>query len=208
MSSLSEKATNTLSNIPFEDIIGGPLTACINAQADAAAATVQFIQSVGFKTKGEGENMELETVNVSFSYTRKNSTGIDESISVKVPLLTIVPIPYLAITNVQIDFKAKVSGIEKSGYVYESSKTQTENTESSKKTGLGIFYKKTTKMNTSLSSKKDSRSTRDSSFSVESTIDVSVTAGQESMPAGMLKILEILSNAVEVSNKSASGANS
>lgn len=201
MSNTSEKMVHSLSNIPFEDVIGGPLTACINAQADAAAATVQFIQSVGFKTKGEGEDMVLETVNVTFSYTRKNTRGIDEEISVKIPLLTIVPIPYLAITNVQIDFKAKVSGIEKSGYVYETSNSNTQSTETNQKAGLGIFYKKTTKMNTSLSSKKDSKSTRDSSFSVESTIDVSVTAAQESMPAGMLKILEILSNAVEVSNK-------
>ena len=48
------------------------------------------------------------------------------------------------------------------------------------------------------SSKKDSKATAESKYSVESTIDVAVKAGQESMPAGMAKVLELLGTALDV----------
>ena len=53
-------------------------------------------------------------------------------------------------------------------------------------------------MKTSISSKRDSKSTRDSSFSIESTIDVAVHASQDSMPAGMAKVLEMLGSAMDL----------
>jgi hypothetical protein len=39
---------NTLKNVPFENIIGGPLKAAINAQSIAARSTVDFIQQGRF----------------------------------------------------------------------------------------------------------------------------------------------------------------
>jgi len=48
------------------------------------------------------------------------------------------------------------------------------------------------------SSKKDSKATAESKYSVESTIDVAVKAGQEGMPAGMAKVLELLGNSLDV----------
>ena len=48
------------------------------------------------------------------------------------------------------------------------------------------------------SSKKDSKATEESKYSVESTIDVAVKAGQDSMPAGLAKVLELLGNSLDV----------
>ena len=53
-------------------------------------------------------------------------------------------------------------------------------------------------MNASYSSKKDSSATKDSKYSVEYTMDVAVHAGQDSMPAGMAKVLEMLNNSISV----------
>ena len=50
----------------------------------------------------------------------------------------------------------------------------------------------------SLCYKKDSKATAESKYSVESTIDVAVKAGQEGMPAGMAKVLELLGSALDV----------
>lgn len=55
-------------------------------------------------------------------------------------------------------------------------------------------------MNASYSSKKDSKATSDSKYSVEYTMDVAVKAGQDSMPAGLSKILELLGNSLDVSD--------
>ena len=51
-------------------------------------------------------------------------------------------------------------------------------------------------MKGSISTKRDSKSTRDSNYSIEATIDVNVTAHSESMPAGMAKVLEMLNQAI------------
>lgn len=46
--------------------------------------------------------------------------------------------------------------------------------------------------------KKDSRATQESKYSVEYTMDVAVKAGQESMPAGLAKVLELLGSSLDV----------
>lgn len=49
----SQVATSALQAIPFGSIIGGPLKACIEAQAMAAQTSWQFIQEVGLNTNPE-----------------------------------------------------------------------------------------------------------------------------------------------------------
>lgn len=188
---VDKKVTGTLNSIPFESIIGGPLSACINAQAEAAVSTVNFIKSVGLTQDTEGN---VKAVYVVFSYIQNG-----RKVNISVPLLTIVPIPYIAIHNIDIDFKLAVSGVEQdsteSGFTVEGQQTRSSET---KKGGGWLTKKKVSKMTTSISTKRDSKSTSDSRYSVEATIDVSVHAGQESMPAGMSKILELLGGALDV----------
>ena len=42
------RAVEELRQIPFSSLIGGPLTAAIEAQALAARSSIEFIQKVGF----------------------------------------------------------------------------------------------------------------------------------------------------------------
>ena len=46
----AQMATNALQAIPFSSMIGGPLKACIEAQAMAAQTSWDFIQKVGLNT--------------------------------------------------------------------------------------------------------------------------------------------------------------
>ena len=189
-SSASQTATNALQAIPFGTIIGGPLKACIEAQALAAQTTWEFIQNVGLNI--DPETKEKKAVNVTFQFIQNG-----EMVQLNVPLLTIVPIPYIAINTVDISFKANITASA-------SSKDESEEHSSSdKKASFSAGYKGwgahvNSNMNASVSSKKDSKSTQDSKYSVEYTMDVNVKAGQDSMPAGMSKILEILGNSLQV----------
>lgn len=97
----SQEVTNVLQAIPFGSIIGGPLKACIEAQAMAAQTSWQFIQEVGLNTNPE--TGEKEAVNVSFQFMQNGRMA-----QLNVPLLTIVPIPYIAIHNIDINFKANI----------------------------------------------------------------------------------------------------
>lgn len=188
---VADKTIGALNGIPFESIIGGPLSACINAQAEAAVSTVNFIESVGLK---EGKDGTKEAVYVVFSYVQGGRRA-----NISVPLLTIVPIPYIAINNISLDFKVAINGTEQSTLEeQQSDETKTDKSKNTAKGGGWLTKRTTTKMNTSISSKRDSKSTQDSKFSIEATIDVHVQAGQESMPSGMAKILSMLNDAVDV----------
>lgn len=187
----SQVVTNSLQAIPFSSLIGGPLNACIEAQAMAARRTWEFIQEAGLET--DPETGEKKAVNVSFSFMQGG-----RMMQLDVPLLTIVPIPYIAIHSVDISFKASISA---------STSASSEEAEStSKGGGVGMnggvktgLFNVDAKFNASYSSKKDSKATSESKYCVEYTMDVAVKAGQDSMPGGLAKILEILGNSLNVS---------
>ncbi len=186
---VANKSIGTLQGLPFDNLIGGPLNACIQAQNDAAMTSINFINNVCLNE--DKETGEKSAVYVSFSFIQNG-----RKVVINVPMIAIVPIPYIAINSIDISFKATVNGVES-----ESSSTETEyeskgTKKSTRKTGW--FRKKTTTINSTFSTKRDSKSTQDSKFSVEATIDVAVHAGQESMPAGMAKILEMLGAAMDL----------
>lgn len=182
-------AINAMQAISFSSMIGGPLNACIEAQAMAARTSWEFIKEVGLNTDEKGQK---SAVMVAFSFNRGG-----RMVQLNVPLLTIVPIPYIAINTIDINFKASISA---------SSSTASETTEHTEAGGelgakaelnLGLFSMEAN-LKANYSSKKDSKATAESKYSVESTIDVAVKAGQESMPAGMAKVLELLGTALDV----------
>ena len=186
---VANKSIGTLQGLPFDNLIGGPLSACIQAQNDAAMTSINFINNVCLNE--DKETGEKSAIYVSFSFIQNG-----RKVVINVPMIAIVPIPYIAINSIDISFKATVNGVES-----ESSSTETEyeskgTKKSTRKTGL--FRRKTTTINSTFSTKRDSKSTQDSKFSVEATIDVAVHAGQESMPAGMAKILEMLGAAMDL----------
>ncbi|MBQ3188725.1 MAG: DUF2589 domain-containing protein [Bacteroidaceae bacterium] len=186
----SQVATNALQAIPFGSIIGGPLKACIEAQAMAAQTSWQFIQEVGLNTNPE--TGEKEAVNVSFQFMQNGRMA-----QLNVPLLTIVPIPYIAIHNIDINFKANISASSSSVSEQTSSESVDAGADIAAKIGWGPFSVQAN-MRANYSSKKDSKATQSSQYSVEYTMDVAVKAGQDNMPAGLAKVLELLGSSMDV----------
>lgn len=188
----SQVATSALQAIPFGSIIGGPLNACIEAQAMAAQTSWKFIDAVGLMT--DKKTGEKKTVNVSFQFLQNGRMA-----QINVPLLTIVPIPYIAIQTVDIAFKANISASSSSVTETSSSSALESELDAKGKIGYGPFSV-SAEMKANYSSKKDSKSTQESKYSVEYTMDVAVKAGQDSMPAGLAKVLELLNSAMDVSD--------
>lgn len=198
----SQVATSALQAIPFASIIGGPLDACIKAQAMAAKTTWEFIKEVGLqfdkehKKNNEEEDATLtkKAINVSFTFVQNGNT-----VRLNIPLLTIIPIPFIAIQNVDIAFKASISAA--SSTAEEKTSNDQFNLELTEggRFGWGLYGMKFD-MKGGYSSKKDSRATQDSKYSVEYTMDVGIRAGQENMPAGLAKVLEILNSSLNVSD--------
>ena len=177
-----QSATQLLGSLPFGSLIGGPLTAAVEAQAHAAMSSVDFIKAVGFAGEDGG------TVrNVTFKYKKADgSVG-----SLEVPLLTIVPVPFLRINDLSIGFKANISATTERSSSTTSSTATSATAEASARY---LFFQ--AKLNGSVSSKKDSTSTASSKYAVEYTIDVNVHAVQDDMPKGLATVLGILNESV------------
>ncbi|MEM9037563.1 MAG: DUF2589 domain-containing protein [Actinomycetota bacterium] len=177
--------------LPMEQIIGGPLQAVIKAQSLAASETSNFVQQVGLT--GPDDARVARTVD--FSFTRKvpqddEGTSVQtETVNLNVPLLTIVPVPFIRIEEATIDFECKVS----------SSTLDTSTHKAGVETSAsGGFWGVRIKVKASYSYQR----TRKDQIDKSATLKVHVKAVQDDMPAGLGRILEILETAVNDSDAS------
>lgn len=206
-------ATETLTAIPFGALIGGPLKAAIEAQALAARTTIDFIKAVGFeppKASDEDDPFSIEpnpepkepalgpVRNVTFTYQVEQADGTKQLATLTVPILTIVPIPYIRIDEMTIDFTAKIveQQVNKSSSSYESSSSQSQGSSY----GWGAWWwwgAVNVNYNSSFSSKHSSSSSSASKYQTEYTMNVHVRAVQDDIPAGLSRILTILSDTIK-----------
>lgn len=88
------------------DLLGAPLRALIEAEAQAARTTADFIRDVGFVgSKAENDKGVSDFGSprlVSFNYRRRRADGSEENATMQVPLLTILPIPSLQVAEATI----------------------------------------------------------------------------------------------------------
>lgn len=202
-----------LSSIDFESMIGGPLIAVINAQAQAAMSTVNFIKEVGFKKpaaeeKAGDDTSTQEPIYVTFKYPKELSPyqpavpaspgpppvaatpavpAVYQTQELKVPILTMLPIPFIRIDLTTIDFNAKINSVE-----YRKTDTSLKVDSSLEAKAGWLFGSAKLKVSTSFQRTTQQGNTVDRTYSLA----VHVTAVQDEMPAGMEKILSILEGAI------------
>ncbi len=184
----STVATNALQAIPFAALIGGPLDACIKAQASAAKTSWEFINQVGLTI--DPKTGEKKAINVTFQY---NNNG--HLTTLVVPLLVLVPIPYLAIDKVSIDFLANISAGSSSVSETSSDTELGVDVTAEASLNVGPFSMKIN-ASANYSSKQHSKASQESSYSVEYTMGVHVEGGQADMPAGLTTVLNILQGSI------------
>jgi hypothetical protein len=214
-----------LSSIDFASMLGGPLVAVVNAQAQAAMSTVNFIKEVGFKKlppdteAAGGDTSTLDPIYVTFKYPKEISPyvpavpavaavpagpggvppevpavaavpavpAVYETQNLQVPILTMLPIPFIRIDLTTIDFNVKINSVEyqktdtnlkidakleaKAGWLWGSAKLS-----------VSTSFQRTTQQGTSV----------DRTYSMA----VHIKAVQDEMPAGMERILGILEGAI------------
>ncbi len=178
-----------LSSIDFESMIGGPLNAVVRAQAQSAQTSVDFIKAVGF------DDNNIPTM-VSFSYMKpvesQDSNGnvvvTPTKYDLTVPILTMLPIPFIRVEETTIAFNAKINSVQES----TTTSSHDLNTALSAKGGWGPV---SVKVSASYSYKKSTSS----SSKIERTysLAVNVKAVQDELPAGTEKLLGILENAIQ-----------
>jgi hypothetical protein len=278
-----------LSSINFEAMLGGPLIAVVNAQAQAAMSSVNFIKAVGFKPGNADDPTNAQTgdpIYVSFKYPKEIApfqpavpaqvtgvtvtdpgagydtppsvtasgggsgsgltltatlganggvTGITvtdpgsgyasaptvaiaappaggtqavatatfaaatdpipavfQTMMLEVPILTMLPIPFIRIEETTIDFNAKINSVE------ETKTDETFKVDASLSAKVQyppLFSVATVKLKVSTSYQKNTQTGTkvDRTYSMA----VHIRAVQDEMPAGLEKILGILEDAIK-----------
>ncbi len=108
---MSEDEKPLINQLSLKDIIGGVLTAIIDGQSQALDNVIEFIE----RLSPTGEPGEDDGKYITFAYDRQSSAdpSKNERVKLEVPLLSLLPIPYLAIKEAEIDFDYKISAVHK-----------------------------------------------------------------------------------------------
>lgn len=156
-----------LQELDFNRILGAPLSACVNAQEEAAQATLQYLNEVVFTQAGDDDS-SLEPVTVSFYFESAGQVH-----RIVMPLLLIVPVPYLQIDRVDLTFQATV--------------TESRMNHDTRKLSLKAKY------SAPGDSAEVSKETK-SEYMNKRCIDINLSVTSADMPMGISKLLEIFNN--------------
>lgn len=169
-----------LAALPLDYMIATPLIAAINAQSLAAKSTIDFINEIGL----DGNDVRMVDFKYNRSVTDQYGQSSIQPSSMSAPLLSIVPIPFLRIKDMSIDFFFKIS----TNIVDESSKKKEKKV--AVKGGWGPVK---VSASASYSSETKSKSTVDKTAELK----IVVNAVQDDMPEGLRTVLSIFNNLIK-----------
>ena len=181
--------------LPMEHLIGGPLQAAATAQGTLANITSDFINNVGLQDDGNG-NLSARTVDFKYQKPIKTSTTATDGtvtetwdkqeMDLQVPLLTIVKAPNLQVKEVDVNFNMEVKA---------SSASTNENSQNASVDASWKGWGAKVKFHGSVSNKNTSQRSSDTSAKYE----VKVLAKDDGAPEGLMKVLDILGEAIQPS---------
>jgi hypothetical protein len=104
------------------DILGALAAGVVRSERHSADATLDFLRTVGFEG-GKGDDWG-DVRYIRFSYSFKDPAGAAQSRTIRVPLLSLVPLPLQQAASAEYEFFLKLSDIDlqeksdKEGYVF------------------------------------------------------------------------------------------
>lgn len=94
--------------LSLAQLIGAPIHALVDAEAQSAMATARFIRSVGFTGNGDGMGDLGELQMARFKRRQRHADGREDDVEVQIPLLSMLPIPALQIKDAELDYTVKI----------------------------------------------------------------------------------------------------
>lgn len=117
--------------------------------------------------------------------------AVYQDMTLQVPLLTIVPIPFIRVASTDIELNVKINSINTSS---ESSDTDFSSTVDASTSYNAWFARGHVNINASVSHQKKSSSTEE--VKKEYSLNIKIHAVQDDVPVGMGRILDILEEAI------------
>jgi len=187
MPNMDDNFGGELAALDFAKLLGAPMVATINAQAQSAMVTLSFLQSKVFMDQGQ-----VKTLGFTYKKLMPAPDGTTQPMDVQldVPLLSMAPIPYIRVESLLIDLNVKLHSIQTN---------KTENTFEFTDTDKESAWLSPVSMNVKVTDKN--------TYSHNSTVDreysmhVQLRAVQDEMPGGLAKVLEIFQQSIESQSK-------
>lgn len=177
----------TVKSIPFEDIISNPLAAIVQGESQAARATADFIREVGFDPPDiENFNEEFGDVRMVFFKVRRTDTdGNPVTVTIQVPLLSLVPIPAIQVKEAVIDFSVQIHDTQQiKGQVVQDKRNK-------------LLAAKKFQLFGAVSRKKArSQATKDQETETNVDMNVKVTLQQADFPIGVMRLFDLLEQSI------------
>ena len=175
--------------LPMDQLIGGPLKAACSAQVLLAKASADFIQDVGLDTDATGKIMSARTVDFSFNKPVQAADGTTtmEKVDLQVPLLAIINTPSLSVKEAEVRFTMEVKSSTSSKTTSDSKADLTAHA----KFNAGLFSCDVTIHGSVANHSENSRKSDNSA-----KYDVKVIARDDGPPEGLMKVLDMLNDAI------------
>ena len=107
---MSEEITKLDRNrLSIKDIIGGVLTSIIDGQNQSLDNVMEFLERL--LPNGDEDEDKGKYIKIVYKRDKFDGSGREEEVIMKVPLISLLPIPYLSIKEVELDFDFKIHSV-------------------------------------------------------------------------------------------------
>ena len=174
----------------LKDLISGPLVATIDADSISSRRYLNYLFELAFDSydKDTGKVGELRTL--EFKYKSQDAGGTHYQ-SIKIPILTLVPLPLLQVKEANFDFNIQIIDAirtDSKGTFSLKNKAGSTNSDTS-------MYDEGIKLRVTMAERKADGSLRSrSKQSLAANMKVNVKMEQADMPAGLLNLLHLTTN--------------
>ena len=174
--------------LPMDQLIGGPLKAACSAQTLLAKASSDFIKDVGLQDAGGGK-LTARTVDFDFKRPVQGADGSTsmQDVEMSVPLLAMIKTPALSVKEVSVNFTMEVKSSTSSKTTSDSKAELTAHA----KYNAGLFSCDVTIHGSVANHSENSRQSDNSA-----KYDVKVIARDDGPPEGLMKVLDMLNDAI------------
>jgi hypothetical protein len=197
-----------LKSLPLQDILGAPISALVQAEAQASRTALDFIEQVGFVRPADAPTdtsaLDVGTLRmVEFGYTKLDAEGNPAQFVARIPLLALFPIPGLRVKLATLSFTAKITD------VFSETTSQTvsgegggEGTDGTGSTPDSFLTRPQVGFRGSLVSSSGTQGTTTSSYD----LNIKVELEQTPVSPGMAKLQAMLDLAIDDSQRVLTGA--
>jgi hypothetical protein len=184
---------NEISGANFKCDSDGAITEVILKTVPSGDFIKDGVSLVASQKSGEDDKEPNTSAKLTLSVEESEMPipALYQKMQIDVPILTMMPIPFIKIDNTDIEFNVKINSVSNSKS-YESSNSNMTNNSNAGYKGFGINA--STSLNASISNQK-STSTNEQ-VKKDYSLNIKVHAVQDEMPAGMSRILDILEESI------------